>query len=448
MTRWLGASEVAARTKSVMKTTLRSGTGRINFLLRAWRPISSHTSPVDSSDIISAVSPKTLQKGGDNGNFKQDFMKLKQPRSSVTTVLQSGNSEAQRTSITKLRRVVKKLCKPKRFERALEVLMLMETQNKIRMSPADHALRLELTIKVHGLLKAEEHFNQLPNIASQKASSLLLLHGYVKEKNTEKAEAFMAKLKGLGLVVDPHLYNEMMKLYVATSQNEKVPLVIKDMKQNHILRNVLSYNLWMNACSELYGFRSVELVYEEMLSDKNVQVGWSTLSTLAKVYTQAGLVHKAFAALKAAEKKLSSGNRLGYFFLITLYATLNDKEGVLRVWTASKAVSDRPTCANYMCILLCLVKLGDLNEAEKIFKEWELDCRNYDIRVSNVLLGAYVRNGLLEKAESLHMHTLERGGTPNYKTWEILMEGCVRSQNLDRGINFLENNFAGLKCHD
>lgn len=326
--------------------------------------------------------------------------------------------------------------------------MLMETQNKIRMSPADHALRLELTIKLHGLLKAEELFNQLPNIASQKASSLLLLHGYVKEKNTEKAEAFMAKLKGLGLVVDPHLYNEMMKLYVATSQNEKVPLVIKDMKQNHILRNVLSYNLWMNACSELYGVRSVELVYEEMLSDKNVQVGWSTLSTLAKVYTQAGLVHKAFAALKAAEKKLSSGNRLGYFFLITLYATLNDKEGVLRVWTASKAVSDRPTCANYMCILLCLVKLGDIHEAEKIFQEWELDCRNYDIRVSNVLLGAYVRNGLLEKAESLHMHTLERGGTPNYKTWEILMEGCVRSQNLDRGINFLKNDFAGLKCHD
>ncbi|XP_022997145.1 pentatricopeptide repeat-containing protein At5g27460 isoform X2 [Cucurbita maxima] len=411
MTRWLGASEVAARTKSVMKTTLRSGTGRIHFLLRAWRPISSHTSPVDSSDIISAVSPKTLQKGGDNGNFKQDFMKLKQPRSSVTTVLQSGNSEAQRTSITKLRRVVKKLCKSKRFERALEVLMLMETQNKIRMSPADHALRLELTIKVHGLLKAEEHFNQLPNIASQKASSLLLLHGYVKEQNTEKAEAFMAKLKGLGLVVDPHLYNEMMKL-------------------------------------ELYGVGSVELVYEEMLSDKNVQVGWSTLSTLAKVYTQAGLVHKAFAALREAEKKLSSGNRLGYFFLITLYATLNDKEGVLRVWTASKAVSDRPTCANYMCILLCLVKLGDINEAEKIFKEWELDCRNYDIRVSNVLLGAYVRNGLLDQAESLHMHTLERGGTPNYKTWEILMEGCVRSQNLDRGINFLNNDFAGLKCHD
>lgn len=322
--------------------------------------------------------------------------------------------------------------------------MLMETGNNLRMSPADYSLRLELTIKMHGLLKAEEYFNQLPNIASQKASSLPLLHGYVKERNTEKAEAFMVKLKELGLVIDPHLYNEMMKLYMATSQNEKVPLVIKDMNQNHITKNVLSYNLWMNACSELYGVGSVELVYKEMQTDMNVQVGWSTLSTMAKVYIQAGVVDKAFAAMKDAEKKLSLCNRLGYFFLITLYTSLNNKDGALRLWRASKAVTGRPTCANYMCLLLCLVKLGDIEEAEKIFNEWEFDCRNYDIRVSNVLLGAYVRNGLLEKAESLHMRTLERGGNPNYKTWEILMEGWVRSQNMDRVIDFLEKDFALL----
>ncbi|CAK9313036.1 unnamed protein product [Citrullus colocynthis] len=438
MTRWLRASEVAARTESVMTTSLRSGTGRIHFPLQAGRPRSLLTSPVDSLGTISAVSSKTLQNGSDDGNSNQEFMKLKLPRNSVTTVLQNGNCEAQRTSITKLRRVVKKLCKSKRFERALEVLMSMETRDNLRMTPAEHALRLELTIKVHGLLKAEDYFNQLPTITSKKASSLPLLHGYVKERNTEKAEAVMVKLRDLGLVVNHHLYNEMMKLYVATSQNEKVPLVIRDMKQNQIQRNVLSYNLWMNACNEVYGVGSVELVFEEMLTDKNVQVGWSTLSTLAKVYMQEGLVDKAFAALKDAEKKLSPCNRLGYFFLITLYASLKDKKGVFRVWRASKAVSGRPTCANYMCILLCLVKVGEIDEAEKVFKEWELNCRNYDTRVSNVLLGAYVRNGLLEKAESLHMRTLGRGGSPNYKTWEILMEGWVRSQhNVDGAINFL-----------
>lgn len=39
----------------------------------------------------------------------------------MTTVLQSGNREAQRTSIIKLRRVAQKLYKSKRFARALEV---------------------------------------------------------------------------------------------------------------------------------------------------------------------------------------------------------------------------------------------------------------------------------------------------------------------------------------
>lgn len=94
---------------------------RIYFLLQAWRSISSLTSPVDSLATNSVVSSKILQNGGDDGNFKQEFRKLKLPRRSVNTVLQSGNCEAQRTSITKLRCVVKKFCKTKRFKRALKV---------------------------------------------------------------------------------------------------------------------------------------------------------------------------------------------------------------------------------------------------------------------------------------------------------------------------------------
>ncbi|KAK9271413.1 hypothetical protein L1049_027003 [Liquidambar formosana] len=103
------------------------------------------------------------------------------------------------------------------------------------------------------------------------------------------------------------------------------------------------------------------------------------------------------------------------------------------------------TCTNYMCILSCLVKLGDLAEAERIFMEWESKCWKYDIRVSNVLLGAYMRNGLMDKAESLHLHTLEKGGCPNYKTWEILMEGWVKIQNMDKAITAMKKGFAMLK---
>ena len=323
----------------------------------------------------------------------------------------------------------------------------MEAQNRFQMSAADHAIRLELIIKIQSLAEAEEYFEHLPNSSAQKAACLPLLHAYVKERAVEKAEALMQKLNDQGLTVSPHPLNEMMKLYMAMSQFEKVPSVILQMKRNKIPLNVLSYNLWMSACSEVSGIASAEMVYKEMVNDKNVEVGWSSLSTLASIYQKSGLIKKANLALKSAEKKLSH-NRLGYFFLITMHASLNNKEEVLCLWEASKRVTGRITSTNYMCILLCLVKLGDIAEAERIFREWESKCIKYDIRVSNVLLGAYMRSGSMGKAESLHLHTLERCGRPNYKTWEILMEGWVKSQKMDKAIDAMKKGFSMLKHCD
>lgn len=324
----------------------------------------------------------------------------------------------------------------------------MEDRNGYKFSAADHAIRLELTIKVHNLREGEEYFANMPDTTSQKAACLTLLHSYVKEKALEKAEALIVKMNSLGLAVSPHPFNEMMKLYMATSQFKKVPTVIQQMKQNNIPLNVLSYNLWMGACGESSGVASAEMVYKTMVKDKDVELGWSTLSTLATIYLKSGFLDKANLALQNAERKLSTTNRLGYFFLITLYTSLKNKDGVLRLWEACKAVEGRLTCSNYMCILLCFVKLGDIKEGERVLTEYEYQCRKYDIRVSNILLGAYMRNGFVEKAEALHLHTLERGGCPNYKTWEILMEGWVRSQNMEKAINAMKNSFAMLKHCD
>ncbi|KAG5031243.1 hypothetical protein JHK85_015225 [Glycine max] len=337
-----------------------------------------------------------------------------------------------------------------RIDYLRHVFEWIKNQKNFHMIPADHAMKLELIIENHGLMEAEEYFMNLPDSAAKKAACLILLRGYVRDRDTSKAETFMLKLYELGLVVSPHPFNEMMKLYLVTCEYRKVPLVIQQMKRNKIPCNVLSYNLWMNACSEEEGYvvAAVETVFRQMLNDRNVEVGWGSLATLANAYKKAGQSKKAILVLKDAEKKLSTCNRLGHFFLITLYASLKDKEGVLRLWEASKAVRGRISCANYICILTCLVKLGDIVQAKRIFLEWESNCQKYDIRVSNVLLGAYVRNGLMEEAESLHLHTLQKGGCPNYKTLEILMEGYVNWQKMDEAIITMKRALAMMKdCH-
>lgn len=321
----------------------------------------------------------------------------------------------------------------------------MEAQDRFQISASDHAIRLSLTIKMQSLRDAEEYFENISNSTSKKVAFLPLLNSYVQKRATEKAEALMLKMNDLGLIVSPHPYNSMMKLYYSTSQFEKVLSVIQLMGENRIPKNILSYNIWMIACNEVSGPASAEVVYKEMVTDNQVLVGWSSLSTLADIYIKARLVMKATSTLRYAEKKLSTSSHNGYFFLITLYTSLRDKDSVLRVWEACKKVKGKITCTNYMCVLLSLVKLGEIQEAENIFREWESNCRKYDIRVSNVLLGAYKRKGLMEKAELLHLHTLQKGGCPNYKTWEILMEGWVEERNMDKAIAAMENGIAMLE---
>ncbi|KAE9603850.1 putative tetratricopeptide-like helical domain-containing protein [Lupinus albus] len=414
-----------------------AGIKRITFIFAA----RSHWSSLASTSDQSFPHIYTL---------KNRISGLKSPTRSAIPALQNWLDQGNKLSHFELRRISRSLLKSKRHHHALEVLKWMENQKNFHLVPADHAMKLEMIIKMYGLLEAEEYFMSIPDSASKKAACLPLLRGYVRDRDTGKAESFMVKLYDLGLMLSPHPYNEMMKLYLATCEYSKVPLVIQQMKRNRVPCNVLSYNLWMNACSqgEGYGVAAVETIFRVMQNDENIEVGWSSLATLASVYIKAGQSDKAIQVLRYAEKKLSTCRRLGYFFLITLYASLKEKEGVLRLWEASKAVGGRISCANYISILTCMVKLGDIVQAKRIFREWESNCRKYDIRVSNVLLGAYVRNGLIQEAEALHIHTLERGGRPNYKTWEILIEGFVKNQKMDEAIIAMKRALALLKDCD
>ncbi|WOL08749.1 hypothetical protein Cni_G17502 [Canna indica] len=378
-------------------------------------------------------------------DLRNRIFRLRLPKRSVTDALERWVGEGRKVKAVELRQMAKDLRTLKRYKHALEIFTWMDSSGYFQLLPSDHATRLDLITKVYTVAEAETYFEKLSGSAQKKAAAFPLIHYYVKARDLQKSEALMFMLQNSGLAVDPHPFNEMMKLYQATGQFKSVTNVIQYMRRSKIPLNVLSYNLWMNACDKLSGIISVEMVLMEMINDKNVEVGWSTYSTLANIYTNSGYFKKAYDALRLAEEKLSLIKHLGYYFIMTSYAALNDKDGVLRLWDSSKKVPGRITCTNYMCVILCLVKVGDIREAEKIFTIWESQCRNYDIRVSNVLLGAYVRNGWMDKAESLHLHTLNKGARPNYKTWEILMEGWVKKKQMDRAVEAMKKGLSMLR---
>lgn len=291
---------------------------------------------------------------------------------------------------------------------------------KFSFSSGELAIHLDLIAKVRGVASAEKYFADLPNTKKNQDTYSALLNCYIKEKNIDKSEATMEKLKYLGFAKYTLTYNQMMTLYMKTQQFEKVPLVIQEMKKNGISLNKYSYNIWMNCCATFSDIGQVEEVLNEMECDDNIDPDWTFYSTLANIYLKAKVLDKVESALKELENKMKRKDRAAYDHLISLYGGLRNKDEVYRIWQSFELAFPRMTNNSYYCFLSSLVRIGDIEGAENFLKRWESQKSFDDIRVYNVLLGAYFREGWLQKTKVLFRHMVENGFQPNVYTQKIL----------------------------
>lgn len=367
---------------------------------------------------------------------------------SAVKVIKDWVREGHKLKKTNLEKAIKKLRKYARYKHALEVSEWMDGSGGLRLALPDLAIRLDLIARVRGIDDAEKYFTDLPERAKNHQSYGALLNCYVREELVEKAEGLMEKMKELDFVLNAVPYNNMMTLYYKTGQPEKVPLVIQEMKANDVVPDTFTYNIWMKSCAAMSGIGAVEKVFDEMKRDGRVGADWTTYSNLAAIYVDAGIVAKAESALKEMEKKMPQKELFAYNFLITMYAGIHNIVEVHRVWGLIRLRFSNMTNTSYICMLSSLVKLGDLQGAEKCFEEWESNGLSYDVRVPNLLIGAYITKGMIEKAESFLEHALEKGGKPNYKTWEMFVDGYLENKQMDRAIETMKKAISQVKYRE
>ncbi|CAI9101218.1 OLC1v1038490C1 [Oldenlandia corymbosa var. corymbosa] len=367
------------------------------------------------------------------------ILNLEDPNKGSAAVLNQWEIDGNRLSKWDLSRVIKELRKFKRFKLALEVYEWMNNRSeRYRVTTSDTAIQLDLIAKVRGISSAEEYFQKLPDSLKDKRVYGALLNAYVHAKKREEAESLMDELRIRGYASMSLPYNVIMTLYLNFKEYEKVELMISEMMEKNIKLDIYSYNIWMSSCGAQGSVEKMEQVLEKMKLDTTIIPNWTTYSTMATVYIRLGEMEKAFGALKNVEGRLTGRDRIPYHYLMSLYGTLGKKEEVYRVWNVYKSLFSRIPNLGYHSLISSLVRLGDIEGAENIYKEWLSVKTMFDPRIGNLLLGFYVRNDFPDKAKAFFDEMIEVGGKANPTTWEILAEDHIRAKRISEALSCIK----------
>ncbi|EPS60165.1 hypothetical protein M569_14638, partial [Genlisea aurea] len=385
-------------------------------------------SPEEAKGTVGVYS----RSGCGRDTLGRRLLALAYAKRSAAIAIRKWKEEGHFVQKYELNRIVRELRRQKRYKHALEVCEWMRLQHDICLLPGDYAVHLDLIGKVRGLTSAEKFFEDLPERMRNHTTCSALLHAYVRHGEEEKAEALMEKMSECGFLLSPVPFNHMISLYKSAGDLWKIPGTMKRLYKS-TTPDLVTFNLCLAACASQDSVQVAESVLLEMAKAK-IEPDWMTHSTMASMYAKNSLTAKAESSLEEMEKRVTRKDRAAYPSLISLYASLRNGDEVLRLWTKMKSLYRKLHDEEYRCMIDSLSKLRRLEEAERVYAEWEAVSPTKDPRIPNLLLAAYVNDGQIERAEEFSRRTADGGVKPSYATWEILARGYVRRGMLSRAL--------------
>ncbi|OMO67346.1 hypothetical protein COLO4_30180 [Corchorus olitorius] len=317
----------------------------------------------------------------------------------------------------------------------------MSEEMSHHISTGDIAIRLDLIGKVRGTDQAEKFFDSLPDTMRNVMVYGSLLNCYAHNKNLEKAESTMQTMRDLSFPMKTISYNVLMSLYVQLGKYDKLDVLMQEMRVKGIECDTYTYNIRLNAYASSSDIEGMENVLNNMESDARISVDWHSYVVAANGYFKAGLTEKVSQMLNKAEQIVPGKSKWkAYEVFLSLYTKIGRKDEVYRIWKLYGNLRNFRN-SGYLCMISSLIKLDDIDGAQKILAEWESGYTLYDARVPNLMISAYCKCGLIAKAEAYTSSLIVRGVIkgPDAFTWNSLASGYQIDGRMVKAVEAMKN---------
>ncbi|CAN0896843.1 Pentatricopeptide repeat-containing protein At2g20710, mitochondrial [Linum grandiflorum] len=356
------------------------------------------------------------------------------PSISIVEVIEKWLDEGKQIKQSELDSLIRNLRRHRRHPQALQLSEWMRDQSCYSDSPGEIAVRLDLILKVRGLEQAEEAFEAVPEASRGFQVYGALLNCYARKMLVEKAEATMAKMGELKFLKSSLPYNLMLTLYYHTKNHEKLDALVKEMEEKGVASDIYTYNIRLNAYGASSRIQEMEELLNKLEGDTLNKVDWHSYFVVANSYLRAGEKDKAKTMMKKLEGLTTYNSRkFCYEVLISLYANAGEMDQVYRIWDLYKSMG-KMFNSGYLCMISSLVKLENLEGAEKVWEEWLSKKTFHDIRILNQMVIGFARKGLWEKAEECVKKVSDGGGKPDPITWSCLSVGYHVGGEIEKAV--------------
>ncbi|ESQ39653.1 hypothetical protein EUTSA_v10001237mg [Eutrema salsugineum] len=202
--------------------------------------------------------------------FFRSFETLSDPNG---TPLSRWKQEQHHVKPSDLRSSIKNLCDSKKFSKALEASKWMGEQNVFEIFPEDYTARFHLVENLLGLEEAEKDYSVYATLLSSYTRS---------KKEVDKAESTFEKMRELGFLLKPFLYNSMISLYGQLQNQDMVGKLVHEMLEN----NVEMDGPTVNSVLSMEGFKT-------WVAEQEIKIERGTIVAMERAFTASGSIEKA-----------------------------------------------------------------------------------------------------------------------------------------------------------
>ncbi|KAL8188756.1 hypothetical protein R6Q57_029776 [Mikania cordata] len=365
-------------------------------------------------------------------------------RDSIVPFLDQWVQEGNNIIADELKNMIKVFRNHNRYSQALQLSEWMTNRSYLDQSPGNIAVHMDLISRVHGLEQAEKFFNTIPDTSKNFKVYGTLLNCYAFKKSLEKAEITMEKMKQLGYMTTLS-YHSMLNLYSKTKIYDKLVKLVEEMKTTGVRYHRTTYYILLNAYAS-FDIKAMENLLGYMETNSELTLDWHVYIIAAKGYLNFGQNEKSLEMLKKSEQLVhENANGSAYEILLTMYANLAKKDHVYRMWDLYKKIRSKVNNKGYHYMASSLVKLDDIEGAERILAEWESKTTLFDFWVVNILVNGYSKKGDWKKAEDYVERLVRMGKQPPKSTWDCLATAYCKYREMDKAVDAMKK---AISCYD